>query len=91
MKVFLIGFMIITSLMDMPEAQDPGGLTVAQVASDRRQATFMASRLNSGQQVAQQTIGLVYHDEDILYGSWSANTFATHRNFTQQLPPFGSV
>lgn len=83
-------FMIITSLMDMPEAQDPGGLTAAQVASDRRQATFMASRLNSGQQVAQQTIGLVYHDEDILHGSWSANTFATHRNFTQQLPFPGS-
>ena len=81
---------LITSLMDMPESQDPGGLTAAQVTSDRRQATFMARRLDSGQQVEQQTMGLVYRDNGIQNGYWSASTFATHRDFSQQLPFPGS-
>lgn len=80
----------ITTLLDLPTAQDPGGLTAAQAEEDRRQASFMANRLDAGQTVEQQTLGLVYRDEAIPHGHWSASLFGTRRDFFQQLPFPGS-
>ncbi|MBU2978487.1 TonB-dependent receptor [Alteromonas sp. C1M14] len=81
---------LLTSLMDMPTSEDPGGLTAAQVAEDRQQAAYMAKLLDAGQQVEQQTVGVVYRDESLANGYWSANTFVSWRDFTQQLPFPGS-
>ena len=69
-----------------PKAQDPGGLTLAQVEEDPNQATFMAKRLDSGQTVNQQTLGLQYQDAAVLPGEVTVNTFYSHRDFAQQLP-----
>ena len=69
-----------------PKAQDPGGLTLAQVQDDPDQATFMAKRLDSGQSVNQQTLGLQYQDASTLQGQVTVNTFYSHRDFAQQLP-----
>lgn len=72
--------------LDTPEAEDPSGLSKAEVAEDRRQATKFARRLDSGQTVDQQTLGLNYEDPALLPGTLSLNTFFTHRDFAQQLP-----
>jgi iron complex outermembrane receptor protein len=73
-----------------PESEDPGGLTAAQVAEDRNQATFLAKRLDSGQSVEQQTLGLQYEDSEALPGTLTVNTFYNRRDFAQQLPFPGS-
>ncbi|MGP9832343.1 TonB-dependent receptor family protein [Marinobacter sp. NSM] len=69
-----------------PESEDPGGLTSAQVAEDRNQATFLAKRLDSGQSVEQQTLGLQYQDGEALPGTLTVNAFYNRRDFAQQLP-----
>lgn len=77
---------VVGSWLDLPTAQDPGGLTAAQVAADRRQATAPAIALNAGQQVEQQTLGVIYRDESAVDGYWQATVFASRRDFFQQLP-----
>ncbi len=77
---------LVASLLDLPTGQDPGGLTLAQVAAGRRHATPMAVQLNAGQQVEQQTAGLIWRDETVPHGHWSATAFASRRDFFQQLP-----
>jgi iron complex outermembrane receptor protein len=69
-----------------PKAQDPAGLTEAQAAEDRRQASDFAERYDSGQDVDQQTLGLLYETSDVGAGDLTVSTFFTRRDFTQQLP-----
>ena len=83
-----LGFVF--TALDTDEAQDPGGLTRAQVRQDRRQANVNAVSLNAGQQVRQQRFGLLYDDASVAGGALSARTFFTRREFVQQLPFPGS-
>lgn len=69
-----------------PKAEDPSGLTAAQVAEDRSQATSNAQRLNAGQEVDQQTLGLLYETPAVGAGELTVSTFFSRRDFTQQLP-----
>jgi len=69
-----------------PKAEDPAGLTAEQVAEDRRQATDNAKRLDSGQDVDQQTLGLLYETRAVGAGDLTVSTFFTRRDFRQQLP-----
>lgn len=69
-----------------PKAEDPAGLTAAQVEEDRRQATPNAERLDSGQDVDQQTLGLLYETPGVGAGDLTVSTFFTRRDFAQQLP-----
>nr|WP_284048014.1 TonB-dependent receptor [Marinobacter sp. ATCH36] len=69
-----------------PKAGDPAGLTAEQVAEDRRQATDNAKRLDSGQDVDQQTFGLLYETPTAGAGDLTVSTFFTRRDFRQQLP-----
>lgn len=69
-----------------PKAEDPAGLTAEQVADDRRQATDNAKRLDSGQDVDQQTLGLLYEAPIVGAGNLTVSTFFTRRDFRQQLP-----
>ncbi|MEX0606259.1 MAG: TonB-dependent receptor [Marinobacter sp.] len=72
--------------VDTPKAQDPGGLTQAQVDEDRTQATNFANRLDSGQNLDQQTLGLIYRDPTVGPGTLTTSTFFSRRDFEQQLP-----
>jgi len=76
----------LVNLLDMPTAQDPGGLTAEEVAADRRQAAPAAGPLDSGQSVEQQLLGLHYEDRDMAGGELNARAFASRRDFEQQLP-----
>ncbi|MDL0431362.1 TonB-dependent receptor [Marinobacter sp. TBZ242] len=69
-----------------PKAEDPAGLTAAQVEEDRSQATPNAERLDSGQEVDQQTLGLLYETPSLGDGDLTVSTFFTRRDFAQQLP-----
>lgn len=78
------------TFLDQPLGQDPGGLTLAEVAADRRQAAPGALALDAGQQVRQQRIGWIYSDLATLPGTISAHAFLTRRDFEQQLPFAGA-
>ena len=69
-----------------PKAQDPAGLTADQVEQDRQQATDNAKRLDSGQDVDQQILGLLYETSEVGAGDLNVSTFFSRRDFTQQLP-----
>ncbi|MDI9244522.1 TonB-dependent receptor [Marinobacter sp. CHS3-4] len=73
-----------------PKAEDPSGLTAEQVEQDRRQATDNAKRLDSGQDVDQQTLGLLYETAAVGSGKLTVSSFFSRRDFTQQLPFPGS-
>jgi iron complex outermembrane receptor protein len=75
--------------MDTPVAEDPGGLTRAQVEEDRDQATRFSNLLDAGQEVSQQRLSVLYRDRG-LGGELRARAFITQRDFTQQLPFPGS-
>lgn len=72
--------------LDQPLGEDPAGLNRDAVREDRRQARDIAKNLDSGQQVEQQRIGLIYRDGESLPGEFTARTYYTNRDFRQQLP-----
>lgn len=78
------------TVLDQPFGKDPGGLTRAEVETDRRMAAPNALALDAGQQVRQQRIGWVLRDEILLPGEIEAYVFYTRREFEQQLPFAGS-
>lgn len=69
-----------------PKARDPAGLDAGEVEEDRRQATANAERLDSGQDVDQQTLGFLYENPAVGTGDLTVSTFFTRRDFAQQLP-----
>ncbi len=81
---------VFLTAMDTPRAQDPGGLTRQQAHQDRRQASRFSSRLDAGQQVDQQRLGLHYRDDALGPGRLDARAFVSQRDFRQQLPFPGS-
>jgi len=76
----------VITLLDNPEAEDPGGLTAEQVAADRTQATEAAKRLDAGQQAEQARLGVRWRDRGAGPGTLTLRTFYTRREFEQQLP-----
>lgn len=76
----------IVNLLDNPRSQDPGALTVEQVAIDRNQAGSFTEEYDTGQTVDQQVLGLQYQDLSAGSGELRAKIFYLRRNFEQQLP-----
>jgi iron complex outermembrane receptor protein len=74
------------NLLETPQAEDPGGLTVSQAQTDRQQASGAAIALDAGQEVSQQTVGLIYEDPIALPGKVTLGSFLSRRDFRQQLP-----
>ncbi len=72
--------------VDIPFAEDPGGLTREEVEEDRRQAAGSSKDFNAGQSVTQNRVGLVYDDNEWLPGELTLRGFFTRRDFAQQLP-----
>ena len=79
----------IATFLDAPTGEDPSGLTPEQVDDDPNQAARFAQRLDSGQDVDQQRVGLVYEDTSG-DGELTARAHYTRRDFSQQLPFPGS-
>ena len=80
----------VLTLLDNPVAEDPGGLTAAEVEADRTAAAPNALALDAGQEAEQQRLGLRWRDADVAGGALTLRGFHTRRDFEQQLPFPGS-
>jgi len=76
----------VVTVLELPTAQDPGGLDRNELAASRRQATEDAKLLNSGQDVAQQRIGLTHEFALSRRTELVTRGFYTRRDFSQLLP-----
>ncbi|WP_027351782.1 TonB-dependent receptor family protein [Halotalea alkalilenta] len=76
----------LVNLLDMPRADDPGGLTLDEVRTRRRQAAPNAYAYDSRLEVSQQLLGLGYQDLDLGGGELNVSGWVGRRDFEQQLP-----
>ncbi len=54
---------LLLNAVRMPQAQDPGGLTAAQVDEDRQQAAPLNLLYNTGEELSEHRVGMVYRRE----------------------------
>lgn len=73
------------SAMDSPSAEDPGALTAAERAADRRAAGPLNRRFRSGESVTQQRIALSA-TLPTSRGELSARSYALQRDYASRLP-----
>lgn len=76
----------VVRVLDQPLGEDPAGIDRGQVQDDRRQASANAARLDSGQEVDQQTLGVIYEHALSDVDQFTGRVFYTRRDFEQQLP-----
>lgn len=79
---------VVLAVLELPKAEDPGGLSLNQLMADRQQATETARALDSGQDVAQQRLGLTYRHGLTAGTEIVTRAFLTQRDFEQVLPFF---
>lgn len=77
---------IITRLLDAPDTEDPGAVTLQQARNHPSSARLANLQYDSRQSAAEQTLGLVYTDQFSPRQDYQARLFYTHRNFIQYLP-----
>ena len=70
---------------DQPRAQDPGGISAAQVDLDRRSARLANLVFDAGEALDQQRLGIVY-DRDRPAGTLMLRNYYIWRDFSNQLP-----
>lgn len=75
--------------LDAPLTEDPGALTRAELAADRRAAAPLAQFLDSRQRAEQLTAGAQWR-RPAGAGELRLGGFVTQRDYRQQLPFFGS-
>lgn len=80
----------VLTLLDNPVAEDPGGLTAAELADDRTAAAPNAVALDARQKAEQQRLGLTWRNGDVAGGALTLRGFYSRRDFEQQLPFPGS-
>ncbi|MCA1771668.1 MAG: TonB-dependent receptor [Halomonas sp.] len=83
----------IVNLLDNPHSEDPGGLTLEAAQKDPKGTTdsafYSPTRLDAGQNVDQQLLGLQYEDLAAGPGEFYLKGFISQRDFEQQLPYVG--
>lgn len=77
---------LLLSAVDSPIADDPGGLTAAEMAADRKQASPLNLRFDAGESVAQQKIGAVLVHPVGAGGRLRLRGYAVQRDFDNKLP-----
>ncbi|MCK2183961.1 TonB-dependent receptor family protein [Halomonas getboli] len=79
----------IVNLLDNPRSEDPGGLTAEAVGEDREGTIdsnfYSPTRIDAGQSVDQQLLGLEYQDRAAGPGELTLRGFYLQRDFEQQL------
>jgi iron complex outermembrane recepter protein len=71
---------------DSPQADDPGGLPAAQAASDPTSAWVRNLQLDSGEELKQTRVGLVYDTPVGSNGQLRLRNYYTWRDLTNRLP-----
>lgn len=84
----------IVNAVDSPVADDPGGLTAAQVLTNRKAAAANNVRFDSGEWLEQQKLGLVYKRDMGEYHHLQLRNYYIWRDFANNLAigvPFGAA
>lgn len=76
---------------DAPLAEDAGGLTLAQVKADRRQARDVNVTQGAGERLRQGKLGFVYRHEVLPGHELTITQYSMFRQFTGKLPIFPSA
>ncbi len=71
---------------DAPEADDPGGLTAAEVAANRKQANQRNIDMKSGEDLDNTTVGLVYRHGFDDRNETTLSSYFTWRDFMGRIP-----
>ena len=74
------------SFMDAPFANDPGGITRAQVDADREQARDRNVLLDSGERVTHGRLGFVYRNQFLPGHELTVTQYSVFRQFETKLP-----
>ena len=77
---------VLLNAVDSPYADDPGGLTAAEVAADRRQAAPRNLAFDAGEALEQQTLGLAYSHQLAEGRDLLLRAYAQRREFENRLP-----
>lgn len=75
---------LLVSHTNVPNAQDPGGITQEQVDANRRQASATNVQFNAGTSVSQDRVGLVF-DKKMGKHQLNVRSFYTYRDFNNRL------
>ena len=70
---------------DQPKSQDPGGINLSQVNTDRKSARDRNLSYDSGESLNQKRIGLVY-ERDHSSGLLTVRNYYVTRDFSNKLP-----
>lgn len=76
---------LVVNTLDQPEAQDPQGLSRAQVAQNPRQVASTVNTFNTRKSVRQNQAGLVYDFETSARNQFQARVYGGDRQVTQYL------
>jgi len=76
---------LIVNSTDQPIAQDPGGITAAQLMRDRQSARDRNLLYDAGEALDQQRVGIVYN-ADRASGSLLLRNYYVWRDFSNKLP-----
>ncbi len=79
-------FNTILNYTDSPLAEDPGGLTAAQVAADPTQARDKNVRVNAGEELEQTRLGFVYEKDMSESDKLVLRNYYVWRDFSNRIP-----
>lgn len=77
---------MILNAVDSPKADDPGGLTLAEVNADRRQARARNLLFDAGEKLDQQKLGFVYRKSFGSAHEIAVRSYGVRRDFENRLP-----
>ncbi|MCP5057044.1 MAG: TonB-dependent receptor [bacterium] len=77
---------LVLNAVDSPKADDPGGLTREEVHTDRRQARTRNLLFDTGEEVDQQKLGLLYRKAFGDAHEIAARSYVVQRDFENRLP-----
>ena len=83
-------FTTVITLYDAPQADDPGGINLASLNTDRRQARPQNITQNSGEDIDQQKLGFTYRKKITPNQELELRNYYVHRDFQGLLPITGS-
>ncbi len=79
-------FTTVFTLYDAPQADDPGGISLASMNTDRRQARGFNVSQNAGEDIDQQKLGFVYRKQITPDQELELRNYYVHRDFQGLLP-----
>ncbi len=74
---------LVVNAIDMPDAQDPLGLTRAQLTADPQQAGTNALAYNTRKSISQEQAGVTYQRDYRTAGALTGMVYGGHRHTTQ--------